>query len=111
MSSSQTSPNSNGGPIAYEAVGYASIEFAADNEGVSVHANSDGFRSLANLLLKFADSEGQFDHAYLLPTLQLTPSSLMVYLARRSHGPLPDGSAAPQVEEHNPDGSDCSGLG
>lgn len=82
MSSSATFPDDEG-PLTYESVGYSTIEVSHSSDGVTLMANADGFRSLAQLFQKMAERSSA-GHVHLTPTMQLTAQSQPLAVGRLS---------------------------
>jgi hypothetical protein len=66
----------------YESVGYSRIRIAASPDEVTIHANADGFRSLARLCETMAAKESDDSHVHLTPSMQLEVNSLLLTVTR-----------------------------
>jgi len=104
MFSSPTSRNENEGSVTYESLGFSSIELLSSEDGVSLVANADGLRSLALLFGKLARGAELTGHVHLTPSMQLTPSSASLVVARSEGGSMPNGDSAPLREDAELDG-------
>lgn len=98
MSSSPTSPNESEGSVTYESLGFSSIELLSSENGVSLVANADGLRSLARLFDRLARGAELAGHIHLTPSMQLSPGSAPLVVARSEGGSMPNGDSAPLSE-------------
>lgn len=96
MSSASTSHSHERWSPRYEPTGYAAIEVSAGSDGVTLTANADGLRSLSRLFAEMAEAVVSDGHIHLTPSMQLSPGSAALAVARREMGALPDGSASPE---------------
>lgn len=97
MSSFQTSHSPDESQLTYKPTGYASIEIDISEDGVAIIANADGLRSLAKLFADMADRSTASCHIHLTPSVQLTPASLGLVVARVETGQLPEENPPSQM--------------
>ena len=66
----------------YESVGSSKIRVTASADEVTIHANADGYLSLARLCETMAAQDSINSHIHLTPSMQLAVDSLLLTVTR-----------------------------